>query len=88
MLNSKQVDVLVEQVKDELKEEVNYSLTSVEEDELKVTGRTCIDLSTFAPYLKQAQKYINSHHDAIWKLSLNLISDDIEITIKCSQIML
>lgn len=88
MLNSKQVDMLVEQVKDELKKEVNYSLTPVEEDELKVTGRTCIDFSTFAPYLKQAQKYINAHNNPIWKVSLNLISDDIEITIKCSQIML
>ncbi|MCC4421080.1 hypothetical protein LMB96_01725 [Limosilactobacillus reuteri] len=88
MLNSKQVDILVEQVKDELKKEVNYSLTPVEEDELKVTGRTCIDFSTFAPHLKQAQKYINAHNNPIWELSLNLISDDIEITIKCSQIML
>lgn len=88
MLNSKQVDALVEQVKDELDKEVNYNLTSVEEDELKVTGRTCIDFSTFASHLKRAQKYIDTHHDAIWELSLNLISDDIEITIKCSQIML
>lgn len=88
MLNSKQVDMLVEQVKDELKKEIKYSLTTTEEDELKVTGRTCIDFSTFASHLKRAQEYIKTHRNVIWKLSLNLISDDIEITIKCSQIML
>lgn len=70
------------------KQTTHYPLSDTEEDELRVTGRTCISLENFESFIKGCQRFLRAHQDAVWALSLNVVSGDIEITIKDSVINL
>ena len=87
-MNSETIDNYVDQVIKDLQTASKYTVSDTERDELRITGRMCISLASFAPYLKQKQAFLHSHPNAIWQLSLNTVSTDIEISFKNSLISL
>lgn len=88
MLDMEEVNCRIKQIKADLKQATHYPLNDTEEDELRVTGRTCISLENFEPFIEGCQRFLKAHQDAVWTLSLNIVSGDIEITIKGSVISL
>lgn len=76
------VDNYVDQTIKELQAASNYTANDIERDELRITGRMCVDLTAFASYLKPIQAFLRSHPDAVWQLSLNVVSTDVEISFK------
>lgn len=87
-MNSETIDSYVDQTIKELQSASKYQVTATECDELRITGRMCVDLPTFAPFLKSTQLFLRSHPNAIWQLSLNTVSTDIEISLKNTLITL
>lgn len=88
MLDIEEVNSRIDQIKKNLKAATNYPLSDTEEDELRVTGQTCIALDNFEPFIAGCQKFLKAYQDAVWTLSLNIISGDIELTLKDSVINL
>lgn len=82
------VDNYVDQTIKELQAASNYTANDIERDELRITGRMCISLTSFAPFLKQTQSFLRSHSNAIWQLSFNVVSCDVEISLKNTLISL
>lgn len=80
----------VEEVKEDLELQAGYQLSDDQVDELRLTGRTGIDIAKFAPYLKKVTSYINSSddEDTVWYILLNTIDGDVEITLKGCHIVL
>lgn len=72
----------IEQVKKDLITAANYPLSDTEEDELRLTGRTCINFENFEPFIYSVRRFLKKHPDTSWSLSLNSVSTDIEITLK------
>lgn len=87
-MNSETIDSYVDQTIKELQSASKYQVTATECDELRITGRMCISLASFAPYLKPTQAFLHSHPDTIWQLSLNIVSCDVEISFKNTLISL
>ena len=73
----------IQTVQRDLKEQAGYDLTNTQLDELRLTGRTCIDIVEFAPYFKRLIRYYANpiNHHQSWLLLLNTISGDFEITL-------
>lgn len=85
MINSKQtVTKKVAAVQKDLELQANYKLTPEQVDELRLTGRTGIEITKFAPYLNQTVTYLSQsrNEDVVWELALNTISGDFEIELK------
>lgn len=58
-----------------------FCLSLNQQEEMRLTGRTCFPLRLIVPYLKQINLFLNANHkECIWNVSLNIISTDIEIT--------
>lgn len=87
-MNSETIDSYVDQVVKELQSASKYQVTAIERDELRITGRMCISLTSFAPFLKQTQSFLRPHLNAIWQLSFNVVSCDVEISFKNTLISL
>ena len=87
-MNSETIDNYVDQVIKDLQTASKYQITATEKDELCITGRMCVDLTAFAPYLKPTQAFLHSPPDTIWQLSLNIVSCDVEISFKNTLISL
>ena len=87
-MNSETIDSYIDQVIKDLQTAAKYPVSDTERDELRITGRMCVDLTAFASYLKPIQAFLRSHPDAVWQLSLNVVSCDVEISLKNTLISL
>ena len=80
----------VAEVAEDLELQAGFKLNNKQLDELRITGRTTIDLVTIAPYLPRIVKYLHQSddEDVVWLLRINTISGDAEITLKGCQLVL
>ena len=80
----------VAEVAEDLELQAGFKLNNKQLDELRITGRTTIDLVTIAPYLPRIVKYLHQsdNEDVVWLLLINTISGDAEITLKGCQLVL
>ena len=80
----------VAEVAEDLELQAGFKLNNNQLDELRITGRTTIDLVTIAPYLPRIVKYLHQsdNEDVVWLLLINTISGDAEITLKGCQLVL
>jgi hypothetical protein len=77
----------IAEVKEDLALQANYDLTEDQIDELRLSGRTCISMVKFAPYVKKVSAFLNlcradDNDEVVWDLSLNTVSGDFEISLK------
>ena len=77
----------IEEVKEDLELQAGYKLSDKQMDELRLTGRVCIGMVEFAPYIKKAATFLRlcregPNDEVNWSLSLNTISGDFELTLK------
>lgn len=78
------INELVEEVAEDFELQAGYTLPDRKLDELRVTGRTTIDLTDFASIFKPIMTYIrdSDSNDVVWYLAINTISAEVELGLK------
>lgn len=86
----KNIEELVQEVKEDLALQAQYQMTDTELDELRISGRFTIDVDKLLPHLSHIVNYLHNSddEDVVWELTLNTIAKDFEISLKNFQIKL
>ena len=86
----KNVEELVQEVKEDLDLQAQYQMADTELDELRISGRFTINVDKLLPHLSYIVNYLHNSddEDVVWQLTLNSIARDFEISLKHFQMKL